>query len=121
MPNLLVVNLLELARKVLTVSATTVESERLTCLRIVVRVLVELLKDRPVRSLENGRPVQGAAAHGRGVRVVHVVHPGNPEVRKKGGSSDEGRLWEKERNVPFGADEWEEGLHCLFDGLVERL
>jgi hypothetical protein len=27
----------------------------------------------------------------------------------------------KERNVPIRTDKWEEGLRCLFDGLVERL
>jgi hypothetical protein len=32
-----------------------------------------------------------------------------------------GGLREIEQNVPVGADKWEEGLRCLFDGLVERL
>lgn len=27
----------------------------------------------------------------------------------------------RERDVPIGTDKWEEGLRCLFDGLVERL
>jgi hypothetical protein len=50
-PNLLTVNLFELARKVLTV--TTVELERSARLNSVAHALLELLKDRPVRSLED--------------------------------------------------------------------
>ena len=58
------------------VSATTVILKRLARLSAVVYALVELLKDRPVRSLEDRRPVQGAVMHGCGARIVDVVHPG---------------------------------------------
>ena len=54
----------------------TVKLERLACLSTVVYALVELLKDWPVRSLGDGRPVQGAVTHGCGARIVDVVHPG---------------------------------------------
>jgi hypothetical protein len=71
-----VVNLFELARKVLKVGATTVELERLARLSTVTYALGEPLNDWSVRSLGDRRPVQGSATRGRGARIVDVVHPG---------------------------------------------
>jgi hypothetical protein len=71
-----VVNVFELAHKVLMVSATTVELERLAHLSTVAYALGEPLNDRSVRSLGDRRTVQGAATRGRGAHVVDVVHPG---------------------------------------------
>ena len=75
MLDLLVVNLLELVRKVLTVRAAPVEPECLACLGVITYALLELLEDRPVRRPGDGCPVKGAVASGRRARVVHVIHP----------------------------------------------
>src|SRR5580693_10113569 len=69
-PDLLVVNLFELARKVLTVGAASVELECLAGLGAIAHALVELLKDGLVRRLEDGCPVEGTAPRGRRTRIV---------------------------------------------------
>jgi hypothetical protein len=64
-PDLLLVDLLELTREVLAVRAASIELECLARLGAVAHALVELLKDRPVRRLEDGRPIERATAGGR--------------------------------------------------------
>lgn len=72
-PDLLVVDLLQLLREVLTVSFSAVELERLAGLRAVAYRLVEGLEDGQVGLLEDGSPVESASASGGGACVVHVV------------------------------------------------
>ena len=64
-PDLLLVDLLELTRKVLAVRAASIELEGFARLGAVAHALVELLKDRPVRGLKDGRPIERATAGGR--------------------------------------------------------
>lgn len=73
-PNLLLVDLLELLREVLTVRAPSIKIKRFAGLGSVTDALVERTEDREVGLLEFGSPVEGATAGGGGACVVHVVH-----------------------------------------------
>ena len=64
-PDLLLVDLLELLREVLTVCGAAVELETATGLRAVLHALVQALKDRQVGLLEHLCPVERTTTRGR--------------------------------------------------------